>query len=351
METLGDRLFDRMQDAYQGEGAGGICGFEIAGAASESFHVVAASDRLEYRQGPHPQPASTVRMTTAIARFILDNPEAIEFRSPTFARQMEVQGDLNLAFSLGLLLRRPSAATVARFEQAARISRSHPPVERVERLSRPSTDEVMACLAQQRPVIVEGALDAWDIPMDLDAFAARFGDSALSIDPRIVRQRDIGALIAALGGTTGGEVYTHGCEIPPAMQRAFPPPFFERHGPPAIAQLWMGRGGSGVRPVTLLHRDDLHGLLAQLYGIKRLLLFSPDQGELLYPSKAYTNSQPCQVDPTAVDLARHPRYANARAIEARLGPGDILVNPLGWYHCVFAEGEVISLSYSFHAST
>ncbi|MFZ5637357.1 MAG: cupin-like domain-containing protein [Pseudomonadota bacterium] len=350
METLGHKLFERMQEAYQGGDAGGICGFEIDGAASEVFHVVASSDRLAYAHGAHPQPVSTVRMTSAIARFILENPEAIEFRSPTFARQMDVQGDLNLAFSLGLLLRRPSAATVARFDEAARISRSLPPVERVERLHKPSTAEVLDCLAQERPVIVTGALEHWEIPDTLDGFATRFGEDMLSIDPRIVRQRDIANLVGALAGTADGEVYTHGCEIPAAMQRAFPPPFFDRHGPPALGQLWMGRGGSGTRPVTLLHRDDLHGLLAQLYGYKRLLLFSPDQGEYLYPSKAYTNSQPCQVDPTAVDLARHPRYAGARSLEARLGPGEILVNPLGWYHCVFAENEVVSLSYSFRAS-
>lgn len=349
MDTFGHKMFVRMHDAYQGSRMHGVCGFEIAGQENEAFHVVVQSDRISYGHGAHPNPSSTVRMTSAIANFVLDSPEAIEFRSPTFARQMEVQGDLNLAFSLGLLLRRPSAATVARFEEASRISRSRPRVTRVERLGKLSTEQVLACLSEQRPVVVEGALEDWAIPETLEKFAERFGDCALSIDPRIVRQRDVSELISALDSGQAEEIYTHGCQVPAAMQHAFPPPFFDLHGPPTIAQLWMGHGGSGTRPVTLLHRDDLHGLLAQLYGFKRILLFSPDQGEFLYPSMAYTNSQPCDVDPTRVDPARHPLYTNAHALEVRLGPGDILVNPLGWFHCVFAEDKVVSLSYSFRA--
>lgn len=349
MDTFGHRMFDRMHDAYHASALRGVCSFEIDGQANERFHVVAGADGIAYGHGVHPNPSSTVRMTSTIANFVLESPESIEFRSPTFARQMEVQGDLSLAFSLGLLLRRPSAATVARFDEASRISRSRPPVGSIERLRRPSTEQVLACLAEQRPVVVEGALDAWPIPQTLEALAEKFGHCSLSIDPRIVRQRNISDLVRALDSGDSGEIYTHGCEIPSDLQQAFPPPFFDYHGPPAIAQLWMGHGGAGVRPVTLLHRDDLHGLLAQIYGFKRVLMFPPDQDGFLYPSIAYTNSQPCHVDPAAVDHARYPLYANAHALLARLGPGDILVNPLGWFHCVFAEEKVVSLSYSFRA--
>jgi hypothetical protein len=349
MHTFGQRMFDRMHDAYHASVLQGVCAFEIDGQANEQFHVVVGADGIAYGDGAHSNPSSKVRMTSTIANFMLESPESIEFRSPTFARQMDVQGDLSLAFSLGLLLRRPCAATVARFDEASRISRARPPIRSIERLRRPSTEQVLACLAEQRPVVVEGALDAWPIPQTLEALAEQFGHCALSVDPRIVQQRNISDLVRALDGGDSEEIYTHGCQIPSAMQKAFPPPFFERHGPPAIAQLWMGQGGAGVKPVTLLHRDDLHGLLAQLYGFKRVLMFPPDQGEFLYPSIAYTNSQPCHVDPTDADQARYPLYANAHALQVRLGPGDILVNPLGWFHCVFAENKVVSLSYSFSA--
>ena len=349
MDTFGPRMFDRMHDAYHAGGQQGVCAFEIDGQASEQFHVVAGADGIAYGRGAHPNPSSTVRMTSTIANFVLDSPESIEFRSPTFAQQMQVQGDLSLAFSLGLLLRRPTAATVARFQEAACISRSRAPVAAIERLHRPSTEQVLACLAEQRPVVVEGALDAWPLPRSLQDFAERFGHCTLTIDPRILQQSDISDLVRALDGSGSEEIYTHGCQMPAALQQAFAPPFFEGHGSPAIAQLWMGQGGTGTRPVTLLHRDDLHGLLAQLYGYKRVLMFPPDQGEFLYPSIAYTNSQPCHVDPSAADHARYPLYANARALQVRLGPGEILVNPLGWFHCVFAEDKVVSLSYSFRA--
>lgn len=349
MTQLGEKLFTRMHEAYHPNGVEGVCEFEIDGAQPEVFHVVLGQGSIVFSPGRHACPASRVKMAAPIARFLHDGAQDIDFRSPTFARHLDVQGDIPLAFSLGLLLRRPSAVTTERFASASRISSLRPFDTKVARLDKPSAEEVAQCFAEQRPAIVAGALDHWNIPDSLEKLGRQFGDSTLPLDTRIVRHRRIADLVNSMCTEQPEEVYTQGCEIPPAMQRAYPPPFFDGRGAPAGAQLWMGHGGSGSRPVTLLHRDNLHGLLAQVYGLKKVILYSPDQGEWLYPSKAFNNSQPCHVDPSAPDLQRYPLFAQARALEVRLAAGEILLNPLGWFHCVFAEGPVVSLSYAFPA--
>jgi len=349
MTDMAAQLFARMHEAYHAGAFEGACEFEIGDSPADVFHVLMRERCLSFVKGRHPHPTSRVKMPAAIARFLLDGAEDIDFRSPTLARHLDVQGDITLAFSLGLLLRRPSVATTKRFERASRISGLHSPNLQVARLHAPSEEQVAQCLAEQRPAVVTGALDHWEIPGSLPQLATRFGDCALPLDARIVRHRSIGDLVSAMLGDRPEQVYTHGCEIPAAMQRAFPPPFFDGRGAPVGAQLWMGHGGAGTRPVTLLHRDNLHGLLAQICGVKRILMYAPHQSELLYPWTAFNASQPCHVDPSAPDLRRYPLFATARGLEVRLQPGEILVNPLGWFHCVFGEGPVVSLSYSFAA--
>ncbi len=349
MSSLGARLFQRMHEAYHPDGVEGACEFEITGARAEIFHVLLNDGRISFGHGAHPDPGCRVRISSTIASFLHAGAEDIDFRSPTLMRHLEVRGHADLAFALGLLLRRPSAQTLAKFQNASQISSLKHRSPQVEYLTSPSAAAVAQCLAEEQPAIVRGALDHWPLPRSLEDLLGAFGDCVLSVDTRVVRHRRIADLISAMRGRDSMGVYTHGCEIPVAMQRAFPPPFFTPRRAPVAAQLWMGHGGGGNRPVTLLHRDDLHGLLAQIYGSKTIILYSPDQSDCLYPSKAFNRSQSCHVDPTAPDLLRYPLFERARALQVRLGPGEILVNPLGWFHCVLAEGPVVSLSYSFDA--
>ena len=68
---------------------------------------------------------------------------------------------------------------------------------------------------------------------------------------------------------------------------------------------FMGAKGA----VSPIHRDLAHNLAVHVFGEKRWRLFSPDQAELLYPTKGPDDgpsAQTCQVDVEAPDLVSVP---------------------------------------------
>jgi hypothetical protein len=81
-----------------------------------------------------------------------------------------------------------------------------------------------------------------------------------------------------------------------------------------------------------------------LFGRKRLRIFSPDQRDRLYPSEGYNSYQPCRAEPGYSDLRVFPRLADAVPLEIVLSPGELLIIPIGWFHQVFADDPVFSVS-------
>lgn len=110
-------------------------------------------------------------------------------------------------------------------------------------------------------------------------------------------------------------------------------------------QLWLGSVPTHV-PASSLHRDPLTGFLFQVIGCKRLDLYSADQAELLYPMKSYKNYQPCWFRPEAPDFDRFPKARKAKCLSVTLRPGELLVQPAGWFHQVHAlDSPNMSVSY------
>lgn len=140
------------------------------------------------------------------------------------------------------------------------------------------------------------------------------------------------------------KVYTEGCALPWQMKDDFLPHYFTTHDytPP---QIWFGSVPVNV-PASSLHRDPLDGFLYQIMGRKKVLLYSPDQDSNLYPMKAYNNYQPCWVKPERPDFEYFPNFQKARKVEVILHPGEILVQPAGWFHAVYClDSPTFSVSY------
>jgi hypothetical protein len=138
--------------------------------------------------------------------------------------------------------------------------------------------------------------------------------------------------------------YTEGAMLPRELWDDFGPLFFDRADfiPP---QLWLGSVPTHI-PTSSLHRDPLTGFLLQVMGRKRLDLYSADQADLLYPMKSYNNYQPCWFKPEAPDYTVFPRAKDARCISVTLEPGELLVQPAGWFHQVYAlDSPNMSVSY------
>lgn len=105
-------------------------------------------------------------------------------------------------------------------------------------------------------------------------------------------------------------------------------------------ELFFGGGGSVFRR---LHVDTLylHGHITQIRGDKEFFLYPPEQTPLMYP--ALDNPKLSRiVDPLHPDLARFPRFAEARPWHTRLREGETIFFPSGWWHFTQMHGPCIS---------
>lgn len=115
--------------------------------------------------------------------------------------------------------------------------------------------------------------------------------------------------------------------------------------PASGLNLWVGPGGH----LECLHYDPTDGVLIQLHGKKRIILFPPSQTKNLYPYPIYIHLRHglklrcwfSQVYPDAPDLLAFPRLEKALSekYEILLNPGEALYIPAGWWHEVTALGD------------
>lgn len=109
--------------------------------------------------------------------------------------------------------------------------------------------------------------------------------------------------------------------------------------------LWVAPGGH----VECLHYDTLDGILIQLHGSKKVLLFPPSQTYNLYPFSVFVHllhglelrAWFSKVYPENPDFVAFPKLKRAleHKQEVILKPGEMLYIPIGWWHKVTALGN------------
>lgn len=100
--------------------------------------------------------------------------------------------------------------------------------------------------------------------------------------------------------------------------------------------IWIGPAGTR----SGLHFDPYNVLFAQVIGKKKILLLPPQDIPKVYLENDFFS----QVDAENPELERFPRFAECTPMEVEVGPGEILLIPVGWLH------QVTSLSISFSVS-
>ncbi|TVQ18444.1 MAG: cupin-like domain-containing protein [Leptolyngbya sp. DLM2.Bin15] len=115
--------------------------------------------------------------------------------------------------------------------------------------------------------------------------------------------------------------------------------------PATYLNVWVGPGGH----TSCLHYDPMDGLLMQMHGAKRLILFPPSQTYNLYPFPLYKQLlhgltlRPVysQVYPENPDYQAFPKFRQAKQFqqEVILNPGEVLFLPAGWWHEVSSLGD------------
>jgi histone arginine demethylase JMJD6 len=107
-------------------------------------------------------------------------------------------------------------------------------------------------------------------------------------------------------------------------------------------EIYIG-GKAGAFPY--LHYDGMasHAFLLQIHGLKRFILFDPQQEAYLYPSPDRPNhTQIANID--RPDLEKFPLFAKAKPVSFVLEPGQMLFIPYRWWHTTKMLSPSISLS-------
>ncbi|XP_014284580.1 bifunctional peptidase and arginyl-hydroxylase JMJD5 [Halyomorpha halys] len=103
---------------------------------------------------------------------------------------------------------------------------------------------------------------------------------------------------------------------------------------------WFGPAGT----VSPLHFDPKHNLLSQVIGRKRVILYSPEDSDKLYPHETKMLHNTARVDPYNPNYEEYPEFKKSTALECHLYPGEMLYIPPKWWH------HVRSLDISFSVS-
>ncbi len=240
--------------------------------------------------------------------------------------------------------RRPGSAVRRRYPQIDRV-----PALDGETLAR-------AYLARNRPVVLSTSSAAWRARWAPRAIAERYGRCEVEteqaqevyVGERAHRMRPLSTLIEALE-MDDPTVRWKGLEFlarVPGMRAdlaSSPPPHHARL--PATADghrdtPWI----APRRTMSSLHHDgDYDNLNLQVSGRKLFLLVPPASHGALY---TYGSAE-SPLNPFVPDLARFPRFSAAAPVEAMLAPGDVLLIPKYWWHCVYAVEPSVNLSTHF----
>ncbi len=282
--------------------------------------------------------------------------EVMDWRSPEILGTVELEGNLNLAFQLGLSCIRPSNRTIAKLAKIRELhlTKGHRTLTEPVRLHTPSQHQLLQVIEDGLPTIISGLEPSppckdWN----MDKLVEKYGDSVVcmrSADEHVT-MRQLAEQMALYErhpeletDPNRQKAYTEGASMPPEMWDDFGPMFFDREDF-IPAQLWLGSVSTNV-PATGLHCDPSTGFLFQVIGRKQLDLYSADQADLLYPKKAFNNYQQCWFDPHQPRFDLFPNAKKATHMSITLYPGELLVQPAGWFHQVFAlDSPTMSVSY------
>ena len=338
-------------------GEEGDCRIRLTdGPSVWSLRIRFSTNGLHF-SGPDSNAVSAeLTMPVATAQRLVDDIETVDFRDPEIMSKVRLDGNLENVNRIAKSLLRPSDDALSRMNEAAEKASAAYHIRDVERVERPTELELLEALSEGRPMIVtDPPLPSDSRPWTLERLIEDYGKVPLrvrsaeqqeTIAEFVESVRDFNA--AGAGKIIEGHTkpYTEGCALPIAMRSAFVPGYFSLHDY-IEPQIWLGSVPVTI-PASTLHRDPMDGFLYQIMGRKRLILYSPDQAPLMYPRKAWNNYQPCWVSPEQPDYQRFPQFSEAQRLEVILRPGELLVQPAGWFHEIYClDSPTFSVSYFY----
>ncbi|CDW53161.1 lysine specific demethylase 8 [Trichuris trichiura] len=217
---------------------------------------------------------------------------------------------------------------------------------------------------QQKPVVIEGALDCWPAfqKWNLEYFLKLAGHRTVPVeigtrytDENWTQQlMPLHQFVASYFGENGSDdvgylaQYDLFEQIPELRNDIAVPEYCCLVSDPDNVDVnaWFGPKGT----VSPLHTDPTDNLFAQVMGVKYICLCPPDDSEMVYPIESGLMRNTSQVDMAGPDFDAFPNLRKARVYETVVHPGDLLFIPRGWWHYLKSMTTSFSVSFWFRPS-
>lgn len=108
--------------------------------------------------------------------------------------------------------------------------------------------------------------------------------------------------------------------------------------------IWVGEANN----ITPLHFDLANNLYMQVFGTKKIILFSPYDFFYLYANSWKTKvAHTSRINALQMDYQNFIKSRKSKPYEIILNPGDMLFMPAFWWHCVISLSITISINNWF----
>jgi hypothetical protein len=234
----------------------------------------------------------------------------------------------------------------------------------IVRLRNPSAEQLDRCIAEHRLAIFSGLMDdqkastSWELAYLRARLGARTVKVVTHDQPRLYWDPQKGLPLRPMPfDRFAADTFDRGMPGYSYLQddvNSFPDLKDDYRLPAMMMDKGIVRGKfwlSGPGLITPLHYDPVETLHWVVRGTKRFVCYAPGVGRY-YPFPTRSDAPfISQVDPDHPQPERFPRFQQARPIEFRVQPGEILYLPAYWWHQVYSEGAVnISVNFVWFAS-
>ena len=339
MSNFISRLFSSASERYIQTENNGVLQLDFSDEPDLN-HYYSFGESITYKNGNSESPTTIVKAPKYIFDCILEAPSIFDSRNDMYSEGVTISGDTSLLHCFTQLLKRPSDTTLRVLDTIDSIPVSDNIEVRVEeKISKELLDTV---IKNSCPTVVRDGLTWPAVHWDVKTFKEKLGRYHLRKNIVTNENETLGDFVEQFEKGGNGRLYTNGCTLSDDVSRFFPFTFADQDklGP---VQLWFGNKRPS-KPITKLHRDFGTSLLAQIWGRKKVILYPPWQADYLYPMKAFNMYQPCCVRVEQPDYDLFPKFKKAKPLEITVGPGDLLIIPTGWFHCVWALDDVLSIA-------
>ncbi|MDX2382301.1 MAG: cupin-like domain-containing protein [Acidimicrobiia bacterium] len=291
-----------------------------------------------------------------------------------------VSGALISVALSGLLLVLIPVWAIDRLVNGIRTRRRSGSVRPIERVSASDLD-MAAVMRRGEPVIIEGLASELDLRIapDLDGFRAVAQEATNTFKVKVHRAHspyflyvgDYGAELERVETMTLDgfldAMFEDECSADVCIYRLFGvgdldgavgkmiddlagalPEVAGRRPDRGASGIWIGSAGV----VTPLHHDAWTGLLFQMTGSKRVLMFPPSERPNLYftsPLAARERWSRLPARSDDADPEKYPRFGRAMRYEAQLHADEVLFIPPYWAHEIEALEPNISIPFRYAA--